>query len=386
MRGRYAGQIDVGLTERPGVYRVTARDYVGRVSLPGGMMLVIQPKVGVSNLFHMLCADAGLARFHPPPAGLVENPDIFGFVLAALIEGVEGLLMSGLYQEYQPRQEDLPLVRGRIVMAAQLRKHGDLKHRHVCLYADRTVDTAENRVAAATLRYLPALLQPRGEKELVRRVRALLPHFEGVRAISRSMALALVDDINLHRLNSAYGPVLALCKLALRHLTLDERAGPHPFASFLVNMPRLFESFLTSRLRAALPAYGLRVIAQRHDYLDEARQVGIRPDVLVYPRSGTQPVLVLDAKYRRLDEAGIDVNSDLYQISAYLDRYGLKRGVLVYPQFKQAAQTELKLRGTPKHLHVITLNLAASDPHALDRHCALLAEQVARLCEVPSAE
>ena len=138
-----------------------------------------------------------------------------------------------------------------------------------------------------------------------------------------------------------------MCALALRGLTLNEQAGTHPYASFLVDMPRLFESFLTQRLSRLLPLYGLRVVAQKHDYLDEERRVGIRPDVLVYPRRGGEPVLVLDAKYRRPggSEGDSGLNSDLYQVSAYLDRYRLKEGVLVYPRFKGDEETRLNLRG-----------------------------------------
>jgi 5-methylcytosine-specific restriction enzyme subunit McrC len=187
----------------------------------------------------------------------------------------------------------------------------------------------------------------------------------------------MLPGITLHRLNAAYAPTLGLCRLVLRHLTLQETVGTHPFASFLVDMPRLYESFVTARLRAALPAYGLRVVAQRSDFLDEARSVGIRPDVLVYRMSGRRPVLVLDAKYRRADQG--DLNRDLYQVSAYLDRYELGCGVLVYPRFGEEGHTELRVRGTPKRLHLAILDLAAPTPAALEESCAALSQRVADL-------
>ena len=396
LRARYSRQLEVSRTEHTGVYRVAARDYVGRIGLSGGGMLVIRPKVGVSNLFYMLAADAGLAHFQPPPAGLAHDPEIFTFILAVLIEQAEKLFRQGLYRAYLPREEDLPFVRGRIIVGAQVRHHAELKHRHICAYADLTPDTAENRVLAATLRLLPSLLSrsrvqdPRSkvsdgmtlDSRLLQRARALLPRFDGVGIISRSQALALLPTITFHRLNAPYEQILSLCRLALQHLTLDERPGPHPFASFLIDMPRLFEGFVTARLRAHLAGHGLRVVAQRHDYLDEARKVGIRPDVLVYksgPTSAASPLLVLDAKYRRLEGDNPDLNPDLYQVSAYLDRYKLQRGILVYPQFKEAAHTEVRLRGTVKQLYLATLNLAVPNPQQLEQNCALLAEQVARL-------
>src|SRR5919204_4532417 len=116
LRGRYSRQIEIGPGERPGVYRIAARDYVGRIGLPGGGMLVIRPKVGVANLFHMLASGPGPARFYPPPTGLASNPEIFSFIIAALVERTEGLLRQGLYRAYLPREEDLPLVRGRILL------------------------------------------------------------------------------------------------------------------------------------------------------------------------------------------------------------------------------------------------------------------------------
>ncbi|HUS13721.1 MAG TPA: hypothetical protein VM536_01770 [Chloroflexia bacterium] len=383
LRQRYATELEVAGTARPGIYQLTARGHVGRVGLPGGGMLVIRPKVPIANLFYMLTTDPRLAHFHQPPADLAPDPEIFSFVLALLVQRIETLLHGGLLQDYVPQEADLPFVRGRILLGAQLRRHGDLKDRHVCAYSERTLDTLENRIIAATLRTLPALLRPAGEVVLARRARALLGRFAGVSPLSRCQALELLPRIGFHRLNAAYAPVLSLCRLALHHLTLAEQAGPYPFASFLVDMGRLFESFVTVRLRAALSAYGLRVVAQQHDYLDEARRVGIRPDVLVYPVGGTAPLLVLDAKYRRLEpDAAGDLNTDLYQVSAYLDRYGLHQGVLVYPQFAEPAGRELRLRGTLKHLHVTTLNLAVPNVAQLDQECAALAGTVAHLARL----
>ena len=382
LRTRYSKQIEVAHTGREGVYRLTARDYVGRVSLPGGSLLVIRPKVGVANLFYMLCADAGVADFHPPPTGLQKDPDIFPFVLLALLRSIENLLGAGLYRDYERREDVLPYVRGRILLQEQARR-GWPEHVQTCAYADLSIDTPENRVLAATLRLVPLLMVGQEEKAAARKARALLRWFAGVRVVGRGEALALAARLNIHRLNAAYKPALALCALALRGLTLNEQEGKHQYASFLVDMPRLFESFLTQRLSRLMPEWRLRVVAQKHDYLDEERRVGIRPDVLVYQGRGGEPLLVLDAKYRRpgVGEGRSSLNSDLYQVSAYLDRYGLSEGVLVYPRFGEDEGTRLNLRGTPKHLHLLTLDLGAATPALLDEECRRLTEVVAGLSQ-----
>jgi 5-methylcytosine-specific restriction endonuclease McrBC regulatory subunit McrC len=211
------------------------------------------------------------------------------------------------------------------------------------------------------------------------RARVLLSHFEQVTVKTRSEALKLHTWVKAHRQNRAYWPLLALCGLVLNGLSLNEEAGPYPFPAFLVDMPRLFESFITAHLSAGLKGYGLRAVAQRHDYLDVGRHVGIRPDILVYDASGTKPLLVIDAKYRQLDGEQGDLNRDLYQVSAYMDRYKLSRGMLIYPQWERPGPAEVALVGTPKEMYIANLDLSAPTPAALDEECAKLAAQVAAL-------
>jgi 5-methylcytosine-specific restriction endonuclease McrBC regulatory subunit McrC len=154
-------------------------------------------------------------------------------------------------------------------------------------------------------------------------------------------------------------------------------------------MPLLFESFVTARLRHYLRGYGLRVAAQRPDFLDVDRRIGIRPDVLVFGKgSGAEtPLLVLDAKYRRMGQPGREaggplagLNADLYQLGAYMERYRLAAGALVYPRFGHETPTELHLEGTGKRLHLFALDLGASGTGEIESACREMAARVAALC------
>ncbi|MEO6457845.1 MAG: hypothetical protein ABIO92_06175, partial [Chloroflexia bacterium] len=64
---------------------------------------------------------------------------------------------------------------------------------------------------------------------------------------------------------------------------------------------------------------------------------------------------------------------------AYLDRYGLERGALVYPQFRRSDRSNLRLINTLKHIHLLSLDLDAPTPAKLDASCESLAEQGALL-------
>ena len=343
---RYAYAVEVAPAAQAGRCRLTGRGFVGRVGLPGGDLLVLAPKVGVRHLFHLLTIATELAHFQPPPTVLTADPEVLGFVLAALVHEIETLLRGGLYQAFEEQTADLALGRGRLDPAAQIRRHADLLHRQVCVYAERTPDTAENQVIAATLRLLPGLLRRPEDAVLRARVRAAARRFADVTPVGRGAALALLDRVTAHRLNAA---------------------------------------FVTVRLQEHLRPAGLRVVAQRRDTLDEAGRLGIRPDVLIFAPGAAVPALVLDAKYRRLSTlAGSDLNADLYQVSAYLDRYGLRRGVLVYPRFGETEEAEVRLRGTAKRVQMLTLDLSAGDVPSLEAEVGAFARRVAALARADS--
>jgi len=130
-----------------------------------------------------------LLRF---PAALVVSA-VLG--VSALLHGVEDLLRAGLYRDYKLHEERLRFVRGRILLDDQLRQ-GGLLHRQSCRYADLTADTPENRVVAATLRYLPVLLGSSAEVEqaLRRKARSLLLRFGDEAVADAFVASRLAGD------------------------------------------------------------------------------------------------------------------------------------------------------------------------------------------------
>jgi 5-methylcytosine-specific restriction enzyme subunit McrC len=121
---------------------------------------------------------------------------------------------------------------------------------------------------------------------------------------------------------------LRLAELVLRATSVEHERGGVAVNGFLLDMPKLFEDFVTVALREAIvPIYGGRVDDQDRSHFDEARQVALRPDI-VWKIHGSA-VAVIDAKYKAEKPAGYP-NADLYQLLAYCTVLGLNHGHLLY--------------------------------------------------------
>ena len=110
--------------------------------------------------------------------------------------------------------------------------------------------------------------------------------------------------------------------------SVEHAAGTVAVNGFLIDMPQLFQDFVTVALREALEgAYGGRLAAEPLHHLDEAGRVRLYPDIVWH--IGGAPVAVIDAKYKAEKPRGYP-NADLYQLLAYCTVLGLRTGHLVY--------------------------------------------------------
>ena len=150
---------------------------------------------------------------------------------------------------------------------------------------------------------------------------------------------------------------------------------------FLLDMPRLFEDFVTVALREALvSAYGGRVDDQDQNHFDEAGQVRLRPDIVWKVRGSA--VAVIDAKYKAEKPAGYP-NADLYQLLAYCTVLGLRSGHLVYAKGNEKPVRHVVRRsGIEIFCHAVDLD---QPPDRLLLQMSDLSERIAATRLQPSA-
>jgi 5-methylcytosine-specific restriction enzyme subunit McrC len=232
-----------------------------------------------------------------------------------------------------------------------------------------TVDIAENQILRTAAERM--LLVPRVDEESRRMLRRLLREFAEVSSIPRGDPIPAWQPI---RLNSRYHAALRLAELVLRATSVEHATGTVAVNGFLLDMPRVFQDFVTVALREALEgAYGGHVASEPLYHLDEAGHVRLYPDIVWHV--GGAPVAVIDAKYKAEKPRGYP-NADLYQVLAYCTVLGLRTGHLVYARGNEEPRRHVvRLAGVEIVCHSLNLD---QPHHAVIDEIGDLARKVVR--------
>jgi 5-methylcytosine-specific restriction enzyme subunit McrC len=311
-------------TGRRGLSRITPRGVAGVIAAPD-CRLVIRPKIPLANLFFLLDPAAEPLTGEDRTA-TVEGAEAFHFLVAGLARRLEEVAAAGLHHGYAERADDTPVPRGKLDLGAKLREPPGRTPEFPCRFDDFTPDVACNRAARGTAERVLAspLLTPGSRAALLR----ALTHYATVTSVATTPE-TVADAVPFAPVG--YRPLLDLCHLLLEGLAPSENSGAAHAPSFLLDLERVFEAYLTRAVVDAFAETAWTVSPQRSRVAARAAgqpPVVMRPDLTI-DRAG-RALLVLDAKWKRWPDAA-NVTADLYQVLAYCVGLGVERAVLVYP-------------------------------------------------------
>ena len=370
-----------------GLWEVRAVGAVGAAVLSAGEQQVdlrVEPKIDVRRLLFLMSFAADPRGWRDELVDLPPVPDLPAAIGEALARSVDRALRAGVLQGYRMVEEAALTVRGRVRFGDQLRRQFGATLPVEITYDDFTVDIAENQILHAALR---RMLRVADLPDTTRR--RLLVQLHRLAEVGDLVAGQALPTWTPSRLNARYGPALRLSELVLRGTSFDLARGPVRVSGFMVDMPRVFEDFLTVALgRALLEQRGGAVVLQDSRWwLDADKQVSLRPDLVWYPagqgwrktsKGLGEPGLVVDAKYKAEKPAGFP-NADVYQLLGYCTALGLAEGHLVYAAGNEDGR-EYRIAGAGVSVTAHVLDLDAEPGELLARVGQLAAGGCQILC------
>lgn len=309
-------------------WQLTAQGWVGMVPVARDLTLVLQPKVSIAHLLHMVEVAHGLQSFHlfrgTIPAETV--PEFYERLATILARRVLERCRRGLYRPYQRRDAATPFVRGRLQITKLLRQPVSLET--PCLYHEQAMDVVDNQILHWTLHRLSQSDLGRDNEQRMMRhdLRQALRILQATVSL-QPFGAADCRNRSYTRLNDDYAQLHALCAFFLEASGPSHLPGETEGIPFVVNMARLYEQYVAAWLQMHLPVTWQLQVQERHPLND---QMHFAIDLVLYDRAQRKPVAVLDTKYKVPDH-GPDT-ADVAQVVAYAAAKGVADAFLIYPE------------------------------------------------------
>lgn len=301
----------------------------------------------IKNIYYMLSYAFQVLRQYSYESVATEKFDHVQDLLAAILaKGVARQLKQGLYREYVPRQESLPVLRGKLEMSGTLRSQIQHKQELACAYDELSEDNLFNQILKTAMHQL--LKDGDVGAQRKRMLGKTLLFFDGVSLLEPSKIAW--SRIRYQRCNKNYEMLLNICYLVMDGRIQTTEQGERRLAAFSdEHMARLFERFILAYYR------------EHHTYLSEARAAQVKWDltgendeamIRLLPVMQTdvflrldEKVLILDAKYygktlqQQFDRRTLH-SGNLYQIYTYVKnqdkgRTGNVAGMLIYAKTQE---------------------------------------------------
>jgi 5-methylcytosine-specific restriction enzyme subunit McrC len=347
---RAASWIEITPAETDGEWDLrSASNKVGVVDA-GDLSVFIGPAKCPANLVVFMMSYAlGATTFQAEAEELSSDGSVWDAMLDAYESQLARALRRGVHRGYRSEEDSLPLVRGQIRMADQLRRQFRLAPPLEVTYDDYTEDIVENRVLKAALRVAHAL--PVRSPELRRRLRGHEPILANVRHVE--IGPRAIPAINWTRLNEHLRPAYNLASMILAGTSISLESGLAPTTSFTVNMADVFERFVVTALRdtLALDEYTFPNGVQGRLALSE--RIPLVPDFSWW--SGDRCIAVGDVKYKKVSAEGV-LHPDLYQVLAYSVAAQTPSATLIYAKGEDEPVTHF-IEHANKELCVEVLSL-----------------------------
>ncbi|HHT0498760.1 McrC family protein [Raoultella planticola] len=354
------------LTSRSGFKLLQVQNYAGMLSTPHGFQLEILPKVGKNltaasareTLLTMLSHLPGFRHIQTQQATIqAQRMPLLEIFICQFLHSVSQLLKQGLRSDYVSEQDNLPFMKGKLMLSAQLRHNEVNRHKFCVDYDDYMPDCSANRLLHSAL---VKLLGLKLSSENQRWLYELRFAFDGI-PLSRDIE-SDINNLRLERSMAHYNEPMAWAQLLLRGMSPSALQGKTKAISLLFPMEAVFESFVAQTLPDELPPH-LKVKSQavtyslvKHGAYDCFK---LRPDLLIQSRQPVQTKMVMDTKWKIVNSSqqkkslyGL-AQTDFYQMFAYGQKYlgGVGEMYLIYPahdDFNQPIQQHFAFSETLK--------------------------------------
>lgn len=317
---------------------LSARQTVGVVATPEASLEIL-PKIdnmasgGLrEQLIHMLSIAYELPISLSGESSLgVQHKSLLDVLIHQFSEQLQSTIKRGLPHRYRLHQDDLPMLRGKMLHTRQFSALAAKPDRLACEFDEFSADTPLNQIMKAAVRSLFAVTK----REInLRLLRELIVQYVEVSEVHPSHLPW--SEVKLDRTNQSWHCLFNFAHLLLNRRFQNTTSGSSRGVALLFEMNDLFEAYIGKLVKRELAGSGYQAVAQgglKYCLQDQHSLRGAfqtKPDILI--RKEGEVVAIIDTKWKRYRVEEKEASqADVYQMMAYAQVYQCPKVILLYP-------------------------------------------------------
>ena len=339
----------------------------------------------VKNVYYMLAyAFQVLRQKNYDNVAAEDFDDIQDLFAAILAKGVSQQLKQGLHREYITKNEDLPVMRGKLDIHGTIKNQIQRKKLLSCEYDELSVNNIFNQILKTTITIL--VRDPGVKASHKADLKKVILFFNDVDAIEPSSIRW--ESLMYQRNNNNYEMLMNVCYFVLDGMLQTTDKGNYKMEAFSEeHMHKLYEKFV------------LEYFKRHHSYLSEVRAAQVKWDLAAGTEESMirflpimqtdiflrykEQVLIIDTKYyghtmqMQYDKATLH-SGNVYQIFTYVKNQdvantGNVSGMLLYAKTEEAITPDCSFVMGGNKISVKTLDL--------NKEFKLIAAQLDKIAE-----
>jgi len=342
---------------------VIFRNYVGLIQLKNKLQIEILPKIDFpesdcveekevkknnKNIFlNMIKSLKDFEGKSFNEAHLkIDRMNLYEVFINMYLNELLRLVKKGLHSNYIPIEDNLNVLKGKLLIKDQIRKNYVNKAKFYVEYDEYQLNKPMNKIIKSTLLKLELYSTDNNNKKMIRR---LLLYFELVEP-----SLNYDADFNkivFNRSNKDYEWIINWSRVFLKNNSFTNFSGSSKSTALLFQMDKLFESFVAKHIKSQFSIdFEVSLKDRKYFLFDQPQKFRLEPDIVLRNKMNNK-IILLDTKWKNLIDnknKNYDISTaDMYQMYAYSQKYSTENNKvevwLLYPLNQEMFEYENKI-------------------------------------------
>lgn len=353
---------------------ITARNYVGTITMTNGTVIEILPKIAgdsvsedeARRVFIQMLKTLRIISFKVFNMSRLNTArlSLFECFIEMFLDEVSAILKQGVNAAYTPAESNEHFYKGKLLVSQNI-KHNLVNKEHFFVrYDDYTINRPENKLIKSALGLLVKMSKDSRNRNCAARLLSLFDGVDFSKNYDADFSKCFLD----RRINH-YKRALSWCRVFLYGNSFSSFSGSKIALALLFPMEKIFEKFVAEKFRKYI-GHGVNLKTQDSSYWlfdSPNRAFALRPDIVLECGGHT---VIMDTKWKLLSDKAINSNisqSDMYQMYAYSMKYRADRVVLLYPRSDAVSGSSIRYSSNDNvNVDIFFIDLLKSDESIAD--------------------